>query len=116
MRRSLSVLTVVALALSTMSLAPAQAAAPKALVAAQGVTVEKVGGNDRRWKKHRRHADRHWKRDRRHSHRRHYSHFYVPFPFIAPYAFAPRYSYAPQFRCHGRIVYRHGRAHCLPYY
>jgi len=111
-------LTAVALAAGTMSFAPAQAAAPKApapLVTTESSTVEKVRDRDRRWK-HRRHADRHWKRDRRHSHRRHYSHSYFPFPFLAPYAFAPRYSYAPQFRCHGRIVYRHGRAYCLPYY
>jgi hypothetical protein len=123
MRRSISVLMAAAFAATTMSLAPVQAAtvkAPMPLVAAEGESVQNVGDGDRHWKKRRhadrhwkhRRADRHWRHDRRRGHSRHYSQFYFPFPFIAPYAFYSQ----PRYRCHGRIVYSHGRAHCLPYY
>jgi hypothetical protein len=111
MRRSLSLLIAVAIAASTASLAPAHARTIKAPlpVVTADASIEKIGNrDDRRWNK-RRYSDRHW-RDRRHS-RRSYSQFYFPFPFFAP----QRYSYAPRYRCHGRLVYYHGRYHCYAY-
>ncbi len=114
MRRSLSLLVAVAMAASTVSLAPVQARtiqAPPATVTADGGSVTEVGDRgDRRWKQ-RRHSNRHYNH-RRHRDRSHYrAQFYFPFPFFAP----QRYSYAPGYRCHGRLVYYHGRYHCYAY-
>lgn len=114
MRRSLSLLVAVAMAASTMSLAPAQARtiqAPTTATTSDGASITEVRDRgDRRWK-HRRHSDRHWNH-RRHRDRHFSSQFYFPFPFFAP----QRYSYAPRYRCHGRLIYGHdGRLHCVAY-
>ena len=113
MRRSLSLLVAVAMAASTASLAPVQARtmqAPAAITSDSGSVTNVGDRGDRRWKQ-RRHSDRHWNH-RRHRDRSYFrSQFYFPFPYFAP----QRYSYAPRYRCHGRLVYHHGRYHCYAY-
>jgi hypothetical protein len=112
MRRYLSILVAGAMAASSVSFAPAQAAMVRsapAISTENAGAIEEAGGR-RHWRKHRRHWDNHshWRPRHRH-HRRHYNR---GFSFNFAFPVVPYYAYRHRPRCRDLVLGYDGRWHC----